>query len=462
MPPHSLLNFQRSFLAGIILAILVFSGVGIFTFMTISRHQDSAVWVEQSYEAISALQKIPADLRAMESGNRGFLLTQDPNDLSPYWQAHRSIQSDLIRARKLSHDIPNLAPFFNRLDPLVAEKLALIDHSVRLGRKGNFKEALDVMKNSRGKDLMEKVRSNAADMETLELEFLQSRKTQESISQGRELWTLFLSGIAVIFLLVAGGSLFLRQAREAHTTALRLLSSEKRFHSLFESTTDSFITTDDAGVIVEVNPATEGLFGFTRDELTGRSMEMILAVPGQDGDPVKPFARLLRVAETSRGAGAMEINMRRKDKAEFPAEVSLATWKAADENFHTIISRDISERKFFTKMLMKNEHRLFQFLEAIPVGIFVLDHQGKPYYANHAAKSLFPKRVDARVTPEQFAEAYGLFRAGQSKPYPSQEIPLVRALKGEKSSVEDLEIRDGERMTPLQAWVCPILTRWAR
>ena len=78
MPPHPLLNFQRSFLAGIILAILVFSGVGIFTFMTISRHQDSAVWVEQSYEAISALQKIPADLRAMESGNRGFLLTQDP------------------------------------------------------------------------------------------------------------------------------------------------------------------------------------------------------------------------------------------------------------------------------------------------------------------------------------------------------------------------------------------------
>ena len=340
---------------------------------------------------------------------------------------------------------------------MAAEKLALIDQSVRLGRKGNFKEALDVMKNSRGKDLMEKVHSNAADMETLELEFLQGRKNQESISQGRELWTLFLSGIAVIFLLVAGGSLFLRQAREAQATALRLLSSEKRFRSLFEATTDSFITTDDAGAIVEVNPATEVLFGFTRGELAGQSMEMILAVPRQDGDPAKPFDRLLRAAETSRGAGAMEINMRRKDKAEFPAEVSLATWKADDENFHTIISRDISERKFFTKMLMKNEHRLFQFLEAIPVGIFVLDHQGKPYYANQAAKSLFPKRVDARVTPEQFSEAYGLFRAGQNKPYPSREIPLVRALKGEKSSVEDLEIRDGERMTPLQAWGVPIL-----
>ncbi len=457
MVPHFPLNQHRSFLIGIILAISFFSSIGIFSFLTISRNEDSAVWVEQSYEAISALQKIPADLRAMESGSRGFLLTHDLHYLSSYRAGNKSIQTDLLRARSLSQDIPDLSLLFNQLDPLVSAKINITNQTVRTCQKGGFDDALNFVKKGPGQNLMNQVDSTISDMRSTELRFLQNRKAFEYANQERELWTLFLSGLAVIVLLFVGGGLFLHQARLSQATALKLLSSEKRFHSLLESTTDSFITTNGTGQIVDVNPATEILFGFAQAELRGQSLEWVLANPRQEGDSTPPFERFLRTAETGRNTGAMELNMKRKDKSEFPAEVSLATWKTDKETFYTIISRDISERKFFTKMLMKNEHRLFQFLEAIPVGIFVLDRLGKPYYANQAAKTLFPKRVDARVPPDQFAEAYHLFRADQNMPYPSDQIPLVRALKGEKSSVDDLEIRDGGNITPLQAWGVPIL-----
>ena len=148
--------------------------------------------------------------------------------------------------------------------------------------------------------------------------------------------------------------------------------------------------------------------------------------------------------------------MRRRDRTVFPAEVSLAAWKSPEETFYTIISRDISERKFFTKMLMKNEHRLFQFLEAIPVGIFVLDRVGKPYYANQAAKDLFPKRVDARIQPEQFAQAYGLYRADQKTFYPSLQLPLIRALEGEKSGSGRPGAPGRRKGNSPQAWGVPI------
>ncbi len=448
---------QNPFLIGIILAILAFSGVGVFTFLTISRNQDSSTWVEQSYEALSALQKIPADLRTMESGNRGFILTHDPNFLAPYFSAHRSIQNDLLQARNLSHDIADLAPAFNQLSPLVAEKLTFLEQSVRLSRQGKFDEALQVVKKNKAKALMNQVDATIDNLQTQELLFLQNRKTQEYASQIKELWTLFLSGFFVILLILIGGLFLLRQARESQATALKLLSSEKRFNSLLQSTPDSFITTNGEGIIVDVNPATEMLFGFTKSELTGQPLEIVLELEPRGMEAAKPFDRFRMSAETSRGAGAMEINMRRKDKTLFPAEVSLAAWKAPEETYYTIISRDISERKFFTKMLMKNEHRLFQFLEAIPVGIFVLDRLGKPYYANQAAKDLFSKRVEAKVAPEKFAEAYGLYRADQKQFYPSLQLPLVRALQGERSTVEDLELRDGGREIPLQAWGVPIL-----
>jgi len=457
MEPQSSPNPSRPFFIGIILAIVFFSIIGFFSFLSISRNEDSAEWVEQSYEAISALQKIPADLRAMESGSRGFLLTHDPQYLYSYQAGRKSIQSDLLRARTLSHDIPDLAPLFNRLDPLVSEKIDLTGQTVRLSQAGRFDEALALVKKGQGKNLMGQMDKETSDMQTMELRFLQNRKTQEYANQEREIWSLFLSCVAVICLLLAGGWFFWHQARDTQATALKLLSSEKRFHSLLESTTDSFITTNQSGLVVDVNPATEILFGFTRDELRGQPLEQILAFSDTGGDAAPPFERFLSAAESARSSGAIELNMRRKDATEFPAEVSLAAWKTEAETFYTIISRDISERKFFTKMLMKNEHRLFQFLEAIPVGIFVLDRLGKPYYANQTAKTLFPKRVDARVPPEQFAEAYGLYRADQKSLYPSEQIPLVRALKGEKSAVDDLEVRDGGNATPLQAWGVPIL-----
>ena len=457
MASHFLPNLQRPFLIGIILAIFFFSGLGVFSFLTISRHQDSAVWVEQSYEAIGALHKIPDDLRAMESGNRGFLLTHDHLYLSPYQKGHRSIQNDLLRARTLSHEIPDLGPLFNRLDPLVSNKLALIDRSVQLGRNYQYTDALEMLKTGPGKSLMDQVDATVEEIQSLELQFLQNRKTQEYENQEKELWTLFLSMVAVLALLLSVGGSYLRQARDIQTTALKLLSSEKRFRSLLDSTSDSFITADEKGMIVDANPATEILFGFAQDELKGQSLDLILAGPKEDKNPTKPFDRFLSAVEAARSSGTMEWTMWRKDKTEFPAEVSVALWKTAEGSYYTIISRDMTEKKFFTKMLMKNEHRLFQFLEAIPVGIFVLDRLGKPYYANQAAKSLFPKRVDAKVPPEQFAEAYSLFRMDQDEPYPSQQVPIVRALKGEKSTVEDLEIREDGRIVPLQAWGVPIL-----
>ena len=65
MTPASNPKIPKTILAGIILSIFFFFGIGVLSFFSIVREQDSAIWVEQSYEAVSALQKVPADLRAI-------------------------------------------------------------------------------------------------------------------------------------------------------------------------------------------------------------------------------------------------------------------------------------------------------------------------------------------------------------------------------------------------------------
>ncbi|MEH2406744.1 AAA family ATPase [Nostoc sp.] len=106
--------------------------------------------------------------------------------------------------------------------------------------------------------------------------------------------------------------------------------------------------------------------------------------------------------------------------------------------------------------LQKNESRMAQFLEAVPVAIAVLDARGHPYYANQRRIQLVGKGVDPAVTPDQYAEVYQFYRAGTNEKYPSDQLPIVRALSGERTTVDDMEIRRNDIIIPIEAWGTPV------
>ncbi|MCW6050862.1 AAA family ATPase [Lyngbya sp. CCAP 1446/10] len=115
----------------------------------------------------------------------------------------------------------------------------------------------------------------------------------------------------------------------------------------------------------------------------------------------------------------------------------------------------IQNSKLYTEV-RENERKLTQFLEAIPVGIGILDASGKPYYTNRVAQELLGKGVRADARSEQIAEVYQNYKAGTDEEYPSADLPIVRALKGESVTAEDMEIHQGDKIIPIEAWGTPI------
>ena len=103
----------------------------------------------------------------------------------------------------------------------------------------------------------------------------------------------------------------------------------------------------------------------------------------------------------------------------------------------------------------ESERTLFQFLEAVPVGVFVADTRGTPYYANHAAAALLGRGV-VPAEVGNLSEVYEVFRAGRDDLYPDEGLPLVRALHGETSHVDDMEIRRPDGRVALEVWGRPI------
>lgn len=108
------------------------------------------------------------------------------------------------------------------------------------------------------------------------------------------------------------------------------------------------------------------------------------------------------------------------------------------------------------RVLHETEQRFFQFLDALPNGVFVIDSDGNPFYANQAAKKLLGKGIVSRAGPEELADTYQAYVAGTSQEYPVSRMPVVRALSGETSMVTDMEIHRGNKRIPVQVWGAPI------
>ena len=123
------------------------------------------------------------------------------------------------------------------------------------------------------------------------------------------------------------------------------------------------------------------------------------------------------------------------------------------------LQQEVAERERAQEALKESERTLAQILEAIPVGLFVMDAQGQPYYANQAAQEILGKGIVPDAPPERLVEIYQVYIAQTDQIYPNADLPVVRAVKGECVTADNLEIHHPDKIIPLEVWGNPIFDR---
>lgn len=162
--------------------------------------------LERSFEMVTrtfaverAVQSLVSSLVDAETGQRGFLLTRRDVYLQPYESGRARLGQHVSDLRALTADDPAQQARLDELQPLIRERVALLDETIALERRGEHNAALEMVNTDRGKNSMDRVRGLLQVMGDEEHRLLWMRKREASRQAGRNTALLFgLLGASVI------------------------------------------------------------------------------------------------------------------------------------------------------------------------------------------------------------------------------------------------------------------------
>ena len=168
-----------------------------------------------------------------------------------------------------------------------------------------------------------------------------------------------------------------------------------------ETASDAIITIDDQSTILFVNRATEKIFKYTRDELLGQSLTMLMP------DYLRHvhragLQRYLSTGQRHIGWEAVQLPGLRKDGSVVPLELSFGEFVEDGKHFFTGIARDITDRKQAQDALEHNEEYLRSLIENANDIITVLNRDGTRRYVSPSVERSTGFRPDELVGKSPF------------------------------------------------------------
>ena len=139
----------------------------------------------------------------------------------------------------------------------------------------------------------------------------------------------------------------------AHKTVAETLLSV----SILEAIPDALVAVNQHGFIIQINSQTEALFRYTRDELIGQRIEILVPERQrpQHHDHREHFHRQPKIRRMGSG---LDLYGRRRDGTEFPVEISLSPVATGDGMMVLSVIRDISDRKRIEEELRRANEEL--------------------------------------------------------------------------------------------------------
>jgi PAS domain S-box-containing protein len=193
------------------------------------------------------------------------------------------------------------------------------------------------------------------------------------------------------------------EAWESELLAISGESASTLIRSLLDGAPDAMVVIDDRGRVLCFNLLAERMFGYTRDEVLGRSVELL--VPERLRGVHQQHRAMFARAPSSRPMDAGgELHGARKDGSEFSIEISLSPIRTAGGLLTSASIRDISARLQREEQLRRTQARLLNAVESIQGACAIFDERDELVLCNSSYRLLFGPHMTAPLEGQRADE----------------------------------------------------------
>lgn len=399
----------------LVLALLLISGVvGIYNVRHLSATNER---VAHTYDVIGAIETTLSTLKDGETGQRGYLLTENDSYLEPFNSALDAIASDMDRIRELTKDNSDQNARFTRIEATVDKRLEELKQTVASAKNGDRQGAINFVLGGTGKQTMDALRNEVSELKAVELKLLADRIDQAKNSLNSTIGSILAS--TLLGLALTGTVMFLtRKNIQQRQRLLDSVSEQKeRLRTTLASIGDGVITTDREGLVTNLNPVAESLTGWANDTAAGQPLVKVFNIVNETSRLPVPNPASRSLEEGTIVGLANHTILIAADGTERSIDDSAAPIRNAEGEIigAVLVFRDISERRRLENQVaerLSQARLLASIVESSSDAIISKSLDGIIQSWNKGAQRLFGfaaeesvgKHISMLIPPERMAD----------------------------------------------------------
>ena len=324
-----------------------------------NKEEEAENWVAHSHQVNASLFQILLALKSAETGQRGFLLTENTTYLKPYTQSIEQLDSLLTSVRLLIMDNPSQQNRLKKIIPLKDEKLKELANTIFLISTQNREAALRIVINGKGKMLMGRLSVLINDMINAEYALVIERRhalylSKMLVQRTQVIGFVLIILISLVTFIKIRKLLFWQSKAEKDLTyandalAIQNQEKDKRANelmlaaSVFTYALEGIMITDSATTVIDVNNTFTDITGYSREEVIGQSSRFLQA----DRHSSDFYSAMWHIISTT-GQWVGEISSRRKNGENYVASTTISTVKdgVGEVSHYVLLFSDITQQR---------------------------------------------------------------------------------------------------------------------
>ena len=265
-------SVENKILVGFVASVAALIVIGWLAFRTTNQFIMTDRLVAHTHEVIATLESGLAILTDVEAQQRAFLLTGDEQFLKDSQNAQAQINEWIGKVRKLTADNPEQQQRLSKLELVISQRLAVLNGRIKLRQEGGLQAvSSDVATLRQGRDLMDQVSRDIAEMRDAENSLLSQRQQMARTSAETSLMVIFTGSALACLIGLAAILLIHRDLKLRALAEKEVLTAQTTLESILNNSPTVVFLKDEEGRYLFVNRRFARIVGSAPEQIVGKT-----------------------------------------------------------------------------------------------------------------------------------------------------------------------------------------------